>query len=75
MGICRRGFLVGGEKRWMEGGCVMERVTGGMTHAYSISESGSPASIPASERSDLASAKVMRTALSPGGNWKVPASG
>ena len=44
-------------------------------HAYSISESGSPASIPASDRSDLASAKVMRTALSPGGNWKVPASG
>ncbi len=40
-----------------------------------MSESGSPPSMPASERSDLASANVMRTALSPGGSWKVPASG
>ena len=66
-------WMVGRDGR--RGGCVMGRVARGMMHAHSISESGSPASIPASDRSDLASAKVMRTALSPGGNWKVPASG
>ena len=42
---------------------------------YSMSECGSPASTPASDRSAFASANVMRIALSPGGNWKVPASG
>lgn len=51
---------------------------GGMVNGrdtYSMSEWGSPPSMPASDNSALASANVMRTALSPGGSWNVPASG
>ena len=84
------GFFLGGASRaelvwggllswsWDAGRCGWkhgEMVGHARWDAYSMSECGSPPSIPASDRSALASANVMRTALSPGGSWKVPASG